>query len=299
MGKLIRAISQNWAAVCWALDSTDMVATLERYHQPSAVVTAAAGRLLTAASIMGSMLKVEEGSVTLRITAGGPVGSLIAVSDAGGNARAYAANPIVELPLNDKGKLDVSGAVGKKGNLFVVKDLGMGEPYVGLVPLASGEIAEDITSYFAVSEQIPTACALGVLVNPDLTVKAAGGYILQLLPGAREEDIARVEQNTMSLPSVTQMLTAGMTPEKIAEKTLEGMAPRILDSRTVEYRCGCSRERMAAALRSLDAGELRAMAEEDGQAELCCHFCPNRYTFTKEELLEMIAEKTLDSGEDL
>jgi len=237
--------------------------------------------------------------VTLRITAGGPVGSLIAVSDAGGNARAYAANPIVELPLNNKGKLDVSGAVGKKGNLFVVKDLGMGEPYVGLVPLASGEIAEDITSYFAVSEQIPTVCALGVLVNPDLTVKAAGGYILQLLPGAREEDIARVEQNTMSLPSVTQMLTAGMTPGKIAEKTLEGMAPRILDSRTVEYRCGCSRERMTAALRSLDAGELRAMAEEDGQAELCCHFCPNRYTFTKEELLEMIAEKTLDSGEDL
>ncbi len=299
MGKIVRAISGNGAAVCRALDSTDMVAVLERYHQPSAVVTAAAGRLLTAASIMGSMLKGAGDSVTLRITADGPAGSLIAVADANGNAKAYATNPIVELPLNRYGKLDVSGAVGKNGNLFVIRDLGLREPYVGLVPLVSGEIAEDIASYYAVSEQVPTVCALGVLVNPDLTVKAAGGYLLQLLPGAGEEDIAQVEQNTMGLPSVTQMLTAGLTPEDIALKTLAGMEPHVLDARTVEYRCGCSRERMAAALRSLDAGELRAMAEEDGQAELCCHFCPNRYTFSREELLAMIAEKTLDSKGDL
>ncbi len=298
MGKLIRAISENGMAVCYALDSTDMVGTLERYHKTSAVVTAAAGRLLTAASIMGSMLKGAKDSVTLRITAGGPAGSVIAVADALGNAKAYAQNPVVELPLNPYGKLDVSGAVGKEGNLFVVKDLGMKEPYVGLVPLVSGEIAEDITSYFAVSEQIPTVCALGVLVNPDLTVQAAGGYILQLLPGAGEEEISQVERNTGALPSVTQMLASGLTPEEIAEKTLAGMDPRILEARTVEYRCGCSRERMEAALSSLDAGELRAMAEEDGQAELCCHFCPNQFVFSREELIAMIAKKTVDTAAD-
>ena len=296
MGKLIRAISENGMAVCYALDSTDMVGELERIHQSSAVVTAAAGRLLTAASIMGSMLKGAENTVTLRVAADGPAGAVIAVADAGGNARAYAANPIVELPLNRYGKLDVSGAVGKNGSLYVIRDLGLREPYVGLVPLVSGEIAEDITSYFAVSEQVPTVCALGVLVNPDLTVQAAGGYILQLLPGAGEEEISQVERSTMALPPVTQLLSGGMTPEEIALGTLEGMSPRVIEERSVDYRCGCSRQRMAAALRFLDAGELRAMAEEDGQAELCCHFCRNRFVFGKEELLEMIAQKTVDSA---
>lgn len=296
MGKLIRAISGNGMAVCYALDSTDMVGELERIHQSSAVVTAAAGRLLTAASIMGSMLKGEDQSLTLRVSGGGPAGSVIAVADGSGNAKAYAMNPVVEIPLNPRGKLDVSGAVGREGNLYVIRDLGVGEPYVGLVPLVSGEIAEDITSYFAVSEQVPTVCALGVLVNPDLTVKAAGGYILQLLPGAGEEEIAQVEKNTMALPPVTRMLCGGMTIEEIAQKTLEGMEPRVLDTRTVEYRCGCTRQRMAAALGSLDAKELRAMAEEDGQAELCCHFCRNRFVFSREELFAMIDQKTVDTA---
>lgn len=296
MGKLIRAISGNGMAVCYALDSTDMVGELERIHQSSAVVTAAAGRLLTAASIMGSMLKGEDQSLTLRVSGGGPAGSVIAVADGSGNAKAYAMNPVVEIPLNPRGKLDVSGAVGREGNLYVIRDLGVGEPYVGLVPLVSGEIAEDITSYFAVSEQVPTVCALGVLVNPDLTVKAAGGYILQLLPGAGEEEIAQVEKNTMALPPVTRMLCGGMTIEEIAQKTLEGMEPRVLDTRTVEYRCGCTRRRMAAALGSLDAKELRAMAEEDGQAELCCHFCRNRFVFSREELFAMIDQKTVDTA---
>ena len=291
MGKLIRAISENGMAVCYALDSTDMVGELERIHQSSAVVTAAAGRLLTAASIMGSMLKGAENTVTLRIAADGPAGAVIAVADAGGNARAYAANPIVELPLNRYGKLDVSGAVGKNGSLYVIRDLGLREPYVGLVPLVSGEIAEDITSYFAVSEQVPTVCALGVLVNPDLTVQAAGGYILQLLPGAGEEEISQVEQNTLAMPPVTQLICDGLTPEELALRALAGMEPRVLDARTVEYRCDCTRQRMAAALASLGAGELRAMAEEDGQAELCCHFCRDRFTFPREELLEMASRK--------
>lgn len=291
MGKLIRAISGNGMAVCYALDSTDMVGELERIHRSSAVVTAATGRLLTAASIMGSMLKGEGHSITLGVSGGGPAGSVIAVADAAGNAKAYATNPVVEIPLNPRGKLDVSGAVGREGKLYVIRDQGRGEPYVGLVPLASGEIAEDITSYFATSEQVPTVCALGVLVNPDLTVQAAGGYILQLLPGAGEEEISQVEQNTLAMPPVTQLICDGLTPEELALRALAGMEPRVLDARTVEYRCDCTRQRMAAALASLGAGELRAMAEEDGQAELCCHFCRDRFTFPREELLEMASRK--------
>lgn len=298
MGKLIRSISENGKVVCYALDSTDMAAELEQIHETSAVVTAAAGRLLTAASIMGSMLKSEDCSITLRVSGGGPAGSVIAVADGNGNAKAYAMNPVVELPLNRYGKLDVSGAVGKEGNFYVVRDLGMGEPYVGLVPLVSGEIAEDITSYFAVSEQVPTVCALGVLVNPDLTVKAAGGYLVQLLPGAGEEEITQLEKNTSALPPVTRMLTDGLTPEEIAEKALAGMEPHLLDIRTVEYRCGCTRQRMANALASLAPRELTAMAEEDGQAEVCCHFCRNKFIFGREELLEMAANKTVDTGEN-
>ncbi len=291
MGKLIRAISGNGMAVCYALDSTDMVGELERIHRSSAVVTAATGRLLTAASIMGSMLKGEGHSITLGVSGGGPAGSVIAVADAAGNAKAYATNPVVEIPLNPRGKLDVSGAVGREGKLYVIRDQGRGEPYVGLVPLVSGEIAEDITSYFATSEQVPTVCALGVLVDTDLTVKAAGGYLLQLLPGAGEEEISQVEQNTLAMPPVTQLICDGLTPEELALRALAGMEPRVLDARTVEYRCDCTRQRMAAALASLGAGELRAMAEEDGQAELCCHFCRDRFTFPREELLEMASRK--------
>ena len=291
MGKLIRAISGNGMAVCYALDSTDMVGELERIHRSSAVVTAATGRLLTAASIMGSMLKGEGHSITLGVSGGGPAGSVIAVADAAGNAKAYATNPVVEIPLNPRGKLDVSGAVGSEGKLYVIRDQGRGEPYVGLVPLVSGEIAEDITSYFATSEQVPTVCALGVLVDTDLTVKAAGGYLLQLLPGAGEEEISQVEQNTLAMPPVTQLICDGLTPEELALRALAGMEPRVLDARTVEYRCDCTRQRMAAALASLGAGELRAMAEEDGQAELCCHFCRDRFTFPREELLEMASRK--------
>ena len=294
MGKLVRAIAAGGGAVCWALDSKDMVSSLEEIHKTSAVVTAALGRLLTAASIMGSMLKGEKDSVTLRVMGDGPAGALIAVADSMGNAKAYPMDPVVELPLNRYGKLDVSGAVGKNGSLVVVKDLGLREPYVGTVPLVSGEIAEDITSYFAISEQVPTVCALGVLVNPDLTVRAAGGFLLQLLPGAGEEEISAVEENCRELPPVTRMLDQGMSPEEIAFAALRGLEPQLLDTRTVEYRCGCSRERVREALLSLDPGELRAMAEEDGGAEVCCHFCPKKYRFGAEELLAMISEKAVD-----
>ncbi len=289
MGKYIRAIGKTGAAVCYALESTDMVDRAEKIHQTSAVVTAALGRLMTAASIMGAMLKGEDQSITLRITADGQTGSVIAVADAKGNVKGYVMNPVVELPLNSFGKLDVAGAVGKNGNLYVIKDVGLKEPYIGLVPLVSGEIAEDITNYFATSEQIPTACGLGVLVNPDLTVKVAGGYIVQMLPGASEEDISIIEKNIQAMPPVTQMLSEGVSIENIALRTLEGMSPEVLDERSVEYRCDCTRERVEKALVSLGKDELVQMAEEDGKAEVCCHFCTKKYRFSKDEIFSLIS----------
>ena len=287
MGQLLRAISKNGGVACYVAQTTDVVARAEQIHTTSAVVTAALGRLLTAASIMGSALKSEEASVTLRMMGDGPVGALIAVADWEGNVRGYAANPVVELPLNSFGKLDVGGAVGHTGTLSVVKDLGMGDPYVGQVPIVSGEIAEDITSYFAVSEQIPTVCALGVLVNPDLTVAAAGGYVAQLLPGAAEEDIARLEANIQKIPAISGLFAKGETPVQVMERVMEGLEPQILEETQVEYRCGCSRQRVERALASIPKEELLAMAEDPKETEVCCHFCDRKYYFTPEQLREL------------
>ncbi len=287
MGQLLRAISKNGGVACYVAQTTDVVARAEQIHTTSAVVTAALGRLLTAASIMGSTLKSEEASVTLRMMGDGPVGALIAVADWEGNVRGYAANPVVELPLNSFGKLDVGGAVGHTGTLSVVKDLGMGDPYVGQVPIVSGEIAEDITSYFAVSEQIPTVCALGVLVNPDLTVAAAGGYVAQLLPGAAEEDIARLEANIQKIPAISGLFAKGETPVQVMERVMEGLEPQILEETQVEYRCGCSRQRVERALASIPKEELLAMAEDPKETEVCCHFCDRKYYFTPEQLREL------------
>ena len=208
MSKLIRCITRDGAVMASAIDSTEIVAEAERLHKTSAVVTAALGRLLTAASMMGNMLKGEKDTVTVKIDGGGPAGAVTAVADSIGFVRGYAVNPVVEIPLKANGKLDVSGAVGTDGNVFVIKDLGLKEPYSGFVPIVSGEIAEDITSY-AVSEQIPTVCALGVLVNPDLTVKKAGGYIIQLLPAADESTISRLEENLKKARPVTEQLEEG------------------------------------------------------------------------------------------
>ena len=287
MGKIVRTISQDGGILCMAIDSTDMAAQAERYHKTSAVMTAALGRLLTAASMMGDMLKGEKDSVTLRLAGDGPAGALIAVADSKGNVKAYAANAVVELPLNQYGKLDVSGAVGRQGTLTVIKDLGMREPYVGQIPIVSGEIAEDITHYYAVSEQTPTVCALGVLVNTDLTVISAGGYLIQLLPGVDDDTITRLEENVNRMPPVSQMLADGMTPEQICEKALEGFSPEVLDESTVCYRCDCSRERVERALCSLGSEELRQMAQEHEDTQVECHFCDKRYHFSSKELLAM------------
>ena len=206
---MLRGISENGGVVFYGVDSTEIVREMERLHKTSAVTTAALGRLLTAASMMGIMLKGSKDSITLQIRGGGPAGRLMAVSDGTGNVKGYVENPVVELPLRADGHLNVGAAVGKDGTLDVIRDMGLREPYIGQVPLVSGEIAEDITSYFAISEQVPTVCALGVLVNPDLTVKCAGGFILQLLPGATEAEIDRLEKNIQGMSGITALLNEG------------------------------------------------------------------------------------------
>ena len=286
MDKLVRCISTDGTLVMMAADTTDMVEKAQEIHSPSAVVTAALGRLLTGASLMGSMLKGKDDSLTLRINGGGPAGSVLAVSDSEGNTRGYAANNIVEIPLNAKGKLDVAGAVGTNGSLTVIKDLGLKEPYVGQVPIISGEIAEDITSYYASSEQTPSVCALGVLVNPDLTVKAAGGFIIQLLPTADEETISAVERCIEGIPAVTSMLTDGMTPEQICKKVLPEFELEVLDESNPEYKCNCSRERVMKALISVGEKELRDM-QNDEITQVNCQFCGKSYDFTSQEIKDL------------
>lgn len=288
MAKIVRTISADASVTATAIDALDIVSRIEQIHQPSAVVTAALGRLSIAASLIGIGLKGENDSVTIRLNGDGATGVLIAVADSRGNVRSYVSNPIVEIPLNKFGKLDVAGAVGRNGTLSVVKDLGLKEPYVGQVPIVSGEIAEDIASYFAVSEQIPTVCGLGVLVNPDLTVKAAGGYLIQLLPFADEKCIDILEANVNKLPPVTKMLDSGMTSEDIAMKVLDGLEPDILDSFDCEYRCDCSKARVERALISLGREELTKMSEEEDNIEVCCHFCDKKYNFSKEEIRKLI-----------
>ena len=287
MARLTRAISADGSVMAMAIDSTDIAARIEEIHHTSAIVTAALGRLATAASMMGVMLKGEGDSVTVRVDADGPAGVLIAVADSRGFVKAYVENPVVELPLNARGKLDVAGAVGRNGYLRVIKDLGLKEPYSGQVPLVSGELAEDVTQYYAVSEQTPTVCGLGVLVNPDLTVRAAGGFLVQLLPFADDAAIDQLERNVKAIPPASAMIDQGMQPAEICEKLLEGLSPQILDDYFPAYRCDCSRERVERAVISLGKAQLDQLIEEDHGAELSCHFCGKRYAFSEQELRQI------------
>ena len=283
---MLRGISENGGIVFYGVDSTEIVREMERLHKTSAVTTAALGRLLTAASMMGIMLKSTRDSVTIQIRGGGPAGRLLAVSDGTGNVKGYVENPVVELPPREDGHLDVGNAVGRDGTLDVIRDLGMREPYIGQVPLTSGEIAEDITSYFAISEQVPTVCALGVLVDTDLSVRCAGGFIVQLLPGATEQGIDLLEQNIKAMPSVTAMLEQGKTVRDMLDMALQGFQPDILDSYHVTYRCDCSRERVEGMLRSLGRKEVEKLRDEDPIAEVNCQFCDKIYKVDLNELLE-------------
>lgn len=292
MGKIVRYITEDGSAFVIAADTTDVIARAEQIHHTSAVVTAALGRLMTAASMMGDMLKGKEDSVTLRMNGGGPAGSLIAVSDSDGNSRGYVQNPIVEIPLNDKGKLDVRGAVGTDGYLYVMKDIGLKEPYVGQTNIVSGEIAEDITNYFASSEQTPSVCALGVLVNPDLTVKRAGGFIIQLLPGCPEETISAIEAAVSDIEPVTVMLDKGMTADDIAKRAMKDIKVDKLDENNIEYRCNCSRERVEAALISTGKDALKEMVSSGKDTKVECHFCDKVYTFTPEDIEKIIKKSS-------
>lgn len=283
---MLRGISENGGIVFYGVDSTEIVREMERLHKTSAVTTAALGRLLTAASMMGIMLKSTRDSVTIQVRGGGPAGRLLAVSDGTGNVKGYVENPVVELPPREDGHLDVGTAVGRDGTLDVIRDLGMREPYIGQVPLTSGEIAEDITSYFAISEQVPTVCALGVLVDTDLSVRCAGGFIVQLLPGATEQEIDLLEQNIKAMPSVTAMLEQGKTVRDMLDMALQGFRPDILDSYHVTYRCDCSRERVEGMLRSLGRKEVEKLRDEDPIAEVNCQFCDKIYKVDLNELLE-------------
>lgn len=288
MGILKRAISKDASVVSTVLDATDIVNRIEQIHKTSAVVSAGLGRLTIATSLIGYGLKNDTDSVTIRMDGNGLTGPLIAVADSHGNVKSYVSNPVVEIPLNQYGKLDVKGAIGTDGTLSVIKDLGLKEPFCGTVPIVSGEVAEDIANYFATSEQTPTVCALGVLVNPDLTIKQAGGFLIQLLPFASEEVISTIENNIKDIKPMTTMLDEGMSVEDIALTLLKGLEPNILDSANPEYRCDCSKERVETALTSLGKEELSKMAEEQEVTEVCCHFCDKKYTFTSKEILDLI-----------
>lgn len=290
MAKMVRAISDMGGVVISVIESTDIVKRMEEIHQTSAVVSAALGRLLTASQLMASNLKHVDDSITLRIKADGPIGLMTVGCDGRGNCKGFVENNIVEVPLKAPGKLDVGAAVGKDGYLYVVKDIGLKEPYVGSTPLVSGEIAEDITAYYAYSEQIPTVCALGVLVNPDLSIKRAGGYLLQLLPGATEEEIAMLEKNIANVPSITSFFEQDKTVYDVVETILDGFNPNILDESEVHYHCDCNRERVEKALISIGVKDLEMLRDEEEQIEMGCQYCDAKYYFTKKDLDKMIRE---------
>lgn len=291
MGKLIRCISKDGSLTVMAADTTDIVNRAAEIHKTSAVTSAALGRLMTAASLMGSVLKGKDNSVTVKMNGGGKAGTILAVSDSSGNVRGYVQNPVVKLPLNQKGKLDVAGAVGTDGFVTVVRDLGLKDPYIGQTPIVTGEIAEDITAYFASSEQVPTVCALGVLVAPDLSVKAAGGFIIQLLPTADDGTIDLVDECIKGIEPVSAMIEKGMTPEDICRRVLSKFELDVLDESNPSYKCYCSRERTETALISTGLEALNEMAQDD-KTEVCCRFCDAKYVFTSAEIKDLIKRCT-------
>lgn len=287
MGKYRKAMTTDGFVRAMALDSTDIVERAREIHTLSPVCSAALGRTLTAASMMGIELKGEEASLTLQFSGDGPAGGIVCVSDSEGNVRGYIGNPQVDLPLNSAGKLDVAKAVGR-GTMSVIKDLGLKEPYIGRAPIVSGEIAEDVTNYFATSEQIPTVCALGVLVDRDYTIKAAGGYLIQLMPGFDESVIDRVEGGVFTARSISEMISLGFTPEEVLREVLPGFELEFLEEGEREYRCTCSEERITKALISLGREELKKLAEGEEKIEVGCQFCEKKYVFTADEILRLV-----------
>lgn len=283
MDRIIRATAAEGYIKMAVIDGRDTIQRAREIHRTTPTASAALGRTLCAASLMGNMLKEEDASLTIRIDGGGPAGQIIAVSDSTGNVRGIVGNPGVDLPLRADGKLDVGGAVGRDGMLTVSRDLGLREPYIGSVALVSGEIAEDVTAYLLESEQVPSACALGVLVDTDTSIKAAGGFIVQLMPGADEALIGKLEDNIFLMDQVTTILAEDGAEELFAQ-VLKGMEYHITEETPVAYRCACSRERFAHALTTIDRGDLIDMAEAGEDAEIVCDFCGTKYVFSHEDL---------------
>lgn len=283
---IIRATAANDQIRAFAAVTTEMVETAREHHNTSPVATAALGRLLTAGAMMGSMMKGEKDVLTLQIKAGGPIQGITVTADSQGNVKGYVGNPDVCIPANSKGKLDVAGAVGP-GFLTVIKDMGLKEPYSGQVMLQTCEIAEDLTYYFATSEQVPSAVGLGVLMNKNNTVRQAGGFIVQLMPFAEEDVISKLEQNVQKINSVTNLLEEGHTPESLLEKVLEGFDVQINEKMDTRFHCNCSKERVEKALISIGRKELNEMIQEGKPIEMNCHFCNTNYNFTVEELKEI------------
>ena len=284
---LVRGQSLDGTIKIFVADTTELAGKAQEIHKSLPVATAALGRTLTIAAIMGQNLKNDADSVTIQFRGDGPLGSIVAVSDNKSQVRGYAVNPLVGIPLNKKGKLDVGKAVGK-GQLCVIYDMGMKEPYSGRVPIVTGEIAEDMTYYFAKSDQVPTAIGLGVLVDTDCTVKTAGGYMIQLMPDATEETAERIEQIVRNAPPITEMLEKGMTAEEILFFLTDGF-DMLVSNETVTplYKCKCSQKRMRNAVISIGKEEIKRIIEEDGKCEVECQFCNSKFTFDKEELLKM------------
>jgi molecular chaperone Hsp33 len=288
--EIVRGITGDGLVKAVAVTGRGIVERARNIHKLLPMGTAALGRALMGASMMGDMLKEERGAVTLQIKGGGPLGTILAVSDHEGNVRGYVQNPQVELMELHPGKLDVGRAVGTDGTLTVMKDIGLKEPYVGSIGLFSGEIADDLAMYFVESEQIPTACALGVLVGLDQSVTAAGGYLIQLLPGASEEMIAKIEAGVRGVSSVSHALARGMDGEGLLRAVLKDFDLEVLEKHPVEYRCYCSRDRVSRALISMGKKDLSELIEEQGRAELTCQFCDQVYQFSREELEALLRE---------
>ncbi len=300
---LVRALAADGQVRAFAAATTELVEEARRRHNTFPTATAALGRTLTASAMMGMMLKNDD-QLTVQIMGGGPIGQVVTTADAKGSVRGYVTNPRAHFPPTPRGKLDVGGVVGRHGNLYVIKDLGLKEPYSGSVPLVSGEIGEDFAYYFARSEQTPSVVSLGVLVEKDATVRAAGGYIIQLMPGAEKEIIGPLEAAARKIPPVSSLVDAGKAPEEILEMVLSGLGMKVIDQSGLRFRCSCSKERLEQVLLSLGKDELRDMLATQGGAELVCHFCREKYYFSGEELAGLLgvlevneANSVQDQGE--
>ena len=284
---IIRGMAADKQVRFFAANTKELVEKARQIHNTSPIATAALGRLMTGTAMMGSMCKNDSDVITLQIQCSGPIGGLTVTADSHGHVKGYAQNPVVLIQANSIGKLDVAGAIGK-GVLSVIKDIGLKDPYVGQTDLVSGEIAEDLTYYFAVSEQTPSSVGLGVLMNKDNTVRQAGGFIIQLMPDASEETISALEKRLAKVSSVTAMLDSGKTPEDILQELLGDMELAVLDRLAVSFKCGCSKERFARGIASIKKSDIQEMIDAGENIETCCQFCNSKYVFTPDELKEMM-----------